>query len=184
METRLTIAQATENLYGSFATYTSLSQKGEPSDNNIYFLSTSSTGIKLARAPSASPTDRSTFRYFYPSDGSWAKTQPHVSNTLANILTWSYTNPYDGSRHGPGTGDVFWNVYYGTYLLVFQSDGISSAFFVSYSTSGMVTGPWSEPVQFWNPPVNSMCTKWSPNWNFNYAVSERRLDEGEEGNVC
>lgn len=159
--------QNNENLYGSFSTYRSQGLKGEPTDDNIYLFSTSPDGIKVAKVNGTQVYLRQGYRYW--NGKAWSAKQPEKEDQSASLINWSYVNIFDGSTHGPGSGEVFWSTYFQTFIVVFQSDGINSDFFISYSTSQMITGPYTVPQWIFTPGTNEMCEIYSPNWTLNYA---------------
>lgn len=163
----LTQFQANENLYGSFATYKSTGLTGEPTDKYIYFFSTSDNGIKVAKVAPRSKLVRENYQYW--NGNSWSSTQPQVADESANLISWSYVNYINNGTYGPGTGDVFWSTYFNTYIVAFQGDGIDSSFYISYSETQSITGPYTEPELLFSTPANAECAIYSPNWDLNYA---------------
>lgn len=67
----------------------------------------------------------------------------------------------DNKYYGPLYGDIFYSAYHGTLLAVFTDAYIDGTFYISYSKSGTIVGPWSEPSIFYQTP--------NPSSNFNYA---------------
>ncbi|KAK3056483.1 hypothetical protein LTS18_011682 [Coniosporium uncinatum] len=92
--------------------------------------------MKVARVAEASIGDRS--KYAYWNGTQWVAKPPAAANQVSNIFD------YNVGGYGPGTGDIFWSAYFGTWLAVFF-DGLSpnGTFRLMYSTNGKITGPWS-----------------------------------------
>jgi hypothetical protein len=107
-----------EPLFGSFATLVGI-------DGYLYVFATitkttkASGGLKMARVPQGSWSDRSQYQFW--SGSAWTAAVPaYDDGGEANILTWSEDG--FGTQYGPGTGDLFYSQHYGRYILMFTSD--------------------------------------------------------------
>lgn len=142
--------------YGGFAL-----ARARDGTNDIYMLARpdGAFGIKVARVAEATIADRS--KYTYWDGSSWTATPPSATDKTANIFN------YDVGGYGVGDGvssfllsesnnhsadfrlqDLFWSVYYNTWLAVFN-DGLApdDTFRMMYSTNGEIVGPWSTVSQ-------------------------------------
>lgn len=50
-----------------------------------------------------------------------------------------------------------------------MGDGVLSNFFLSYSTSQSLTGPWTTPELLYETETDPNCEEYSPNYELNYA---------------
>jgi hypothetical protein len=105
-----------EPQYGTFGTLAGI-------DGYLYMFASitetsSSNGLKMARVPQSSWSSRSQYQFW--NGASWVSTMPtYDDGGAANAFSWS-ENPF-GTPYGPGSGDIFYSQYYGTYILIFQS---------------------------------------------------------------
>ncbi|KAH8893654.1 hypothetical protein GQ53DRAFT_859561 [Thozetella sp. PMI_491] len=147
-----------EPLYGTFASYAGI-------DGYIYMLARitqtkSSNGLKLARVPWNSYTDRSQYGYWNGKE--YSTTMPQYDDGgAANAFSWS-TAPFGTGPWGPGTGDVFWSPIYGCYIMLFQSDGAALDNSVYMTYASVLTGPWSTPVSIYQMPT------YSDGWDYGF----------------
>jgi hypothetical protein len=103
---------------------------------------THANGIKMARVPQTSVFDRSTYQYW--NGTKWTMTViPYDDGGKANIFSYS-ANDFAGNKHGPSSGDIFFSRHYGVYMIIFQSMGIDSAVYMTYSKK--LDSGWSEPI--------------------------------------
>jgi hypothetical protein len=104
-----------EPWYGSFSSFLGI-------DGYLYLFAkitdtATSNGLKMARVLASSFADRSKYQYW---NGKVFTSQmpAYDDGGVANIF--SYNQLAWGSNYGPGTGELFYNVYYGCYMLLFQ----------------------------------------------------------------
>lgn len=162
--------------YGNFACVAGI-------DGWLYLFGADRTGVKLARVPLAlggeeemdRMADRARFEYYHASasasaaeeekekkqagdgEGQWRKSDEPLrqDDPRGNILDWSI-NPM-GEPLGPDTGDVWFDPYHGTMMMVFMSKFVDGQFWASYAVDGRLEGPWSVPVVLWTSPVPAEC---------------------------
>lgn len=109
--------KAGEPLFGTFGTLVGI-------DGYLYMFATitnttTSNGLKMARVPQSSWSDRKQYQFW--SGTAWTSSIPTYNDGgIANIFSWSEDG--FGSQYGPGSGDLIYNPYYDQYLLFFQSD--------------------------------------------------------------
>jgi hypothetical protein len=126
------------------------------------------TGIKVARTPSGQSTiaDRNHYKYYNSETKTWQKTPLKKGEAAGNIITWSVPGPKNGASVGPNVGDVWYDPYFKTTVMMWNDAGIDATFWFryaidkqffclrvcsdfelrSYALSKRVEGPWSEPV--------------------------------------
>jgi hypothetical protein len=92
------------------------------------------TGIKLARTPSAqtSIADRNQYTYFNSAIKKWQKTPLIKNDATGNIITWSVPGPKDGQIVGPNVGDVWYDYYHKTTVMLWNDAGIDGTFWFRY----------------------------------------------------
>lgn len=146
--------------YGNFACAAGV-------DGWVYLMGADRTGVKLARVPCAlggamdEMADRGRFEYYHAQapgsgQGQWRKGDIlRKDDPRGNILDWSI-NPF-GEQLGPDTGDVWFDPYHGTMMMVFMSKFVDGQFWASYAVDGRLEGPWSAPVVVWTSPVPKEC---------------------------
>jgi hypothetical protein len=138
-------------------------------DSYLYLLGSDSTGVKLARVPnggSSTIADRTKYEYYSSTTGQWQAQQPLTLNdATGNIITWNYTN-FAGITIGPNVGDIWYDPYHETMIMVWGDTSISGTFWFSYATTNNIEGPWSTPVAIWTPPVPGECSGSSVDWNY------------------
>lgn len=148
--------------YGTFALVAGI-------DGYLYLLGSDLTGVKLARVPNAGNTtiaDRNQYEYYNSSSGDWQLQQPLTLNdATGNILTWSYTD-LAGQTIGPNVGDIWYDPYHETTMMVWGDTWVDGTFWFSYATTNNLEGPWSTPVAIWTPPVPEQCSSSSYDWNY------------------
>ena len=173
--------------YGNFACVAGI-------DGWMYLFGADCTGMKLARVPCAlgaemdRMADRGRFEYYHAAaatttaagasddgagggkarGGEWRKGLPlQKDSPTGNILNWSI-NPFGNQQLGPDTGDVWFDPYHNTMMMVFMSKFVDGQFWGSYALDdGRLDGPWSEPVVLWTSPVPKEC-KGDKCGEFNY----------------
>lgn len=146
--------------YGSFALQAEI-------DGYLYLYGSDDTGVKLARTPNtaSSIADRNQYLYYNSATGKWQSTPLTLNSATGNILTWS-TESLTGAQIGPNVGDVWYDAYHETTMMLFGDMGIDSTFWFSYATTNTLEGPWSTPVAIWTPPVPSECGGSTEPWNY------------------
>lgn len=95
--------------------------------------------------------------------------KPLTSPPLPARTNTAQKSPFNNQTYGPGSGDIFFSAYFQTYVCIFQGAGTYSHFFLSYSTSGLLTGPWTTPELLFDTEVDDLCKVYSPNYELNYA---------------
>ena len=135
----------------------------------LYLLGSDLTGVKLARVPNAGNAtiaDRNQYEYYNSATGKWKTKQPLTLNDpTGNILTWSYQDPA-GQTIGPNVGDIWYDPYHETMVILFGDTWVDGTFYMSYATTNSLEGPWSTPVAVWTPPVPAQCANESFDWNY------------------
>lgn len=105
-------------------------------------LANGANGLKMARVPQASYSDRSQYQFWTGKD--YSSNLPKLDDAgAANIFNFSQGG-LDGKNHGPGTGDLFFNNLYGVYMLLFQADNAATDDNVYMSYSSELTSGWSK----------------------------------------
>ena len=69
----------------------------------------------------------------YYSNSAWTTTPPAPGSAASIII-----------QDNISAGDIFWSAYYSTYLFVYMDNWADNTFWLRYSTTGNVEGPWSE----------------------------------------
>lgn len=119
-------------------------------DDYLYLYGSDVTGIKVARTPSAqsSIADRNQYTYYNSATKVWQGEPLTKGNKIGNIITWSIEDPIknNGTRIGPNVGDVWWDTYHKTTMMMWGDYGIDAIFWFSYALSDKAEGAWSEPV--------------------------------------
>ncbi|KAJ9148682.1 Amino acid permease [Pleurostoma richardsiae] len=157
-----------EPQYGTFGTLAGI-------DGYLYMFASitetsSSNGLKMARVPQSSWSSRSQYQFW--NGASWVSTMPAYNDGgAANVFSWS-ENPF-GTPYGPGSGDIFYSQYYGTYILIFQSAAaaIDPNVYLSYSSS--LSSGWSTPVSIYQIPQISDGYSYSLHAYPNYDSQQR-----------
>ncbi|KAH8804546.1 hypothetical protein F5884DRAFT_859173 [Xylogone sp. PMI_703] len=147
--------------YGNFALL------AEP-DGYLYLFGADTTGVKLARTPVASTSiaDRNQYEYYNSATSHWQPQQPlEKDNATGNILTWS-TVDLAGNTIGPSLGDVWYDNYHKTTVMLWGDSGIDGTFWLSYAINNNLEGPWSTPVVIWTPAVLKECEDMPNAWNY------------------
>ncbi|EIW79580.1 hypothetical protein CONPUDRAFT_137896 [Coniophora puteana RWD-64-598 SS2] len=124
--------------------------QGDDAANHFYLWEGDTTGLKVARAPWASRTDTTTWDYWHGGDG-WVTSKPLTYNNDAygNVLNLTNQNLFFGC-------DVRWVDRFNTFIITF-SGAAGADQMISYSTSGDVTGPYSDPAKLFTPQLNAGC---------------------------
>ena len=131
---------ASEPTYGNFGL-----TKGM--DGYTYLFANDATGLKAARVPSSPASaiySRSNYQYY--NGVSWTSSIP-TTGAAANFFSFTYD--FFGTQIGPGSGEIFWSSYHNTYLLIFMDSSVSALFRVSYSLTGQILGPYTDPVNLY-----------------------------------
>ncbi|KUJ09819.1 uncharacterized protein LY89DRAFT_675969 [Mollisia scopiformis] len=145
--------------YGTFALSADI-------DGYLYLFGSDVTGVKLARVPDTASTiaDRVAYEYYNSATGDWQGDPLALNNADGNIITWS-SDPL-GVVVGPNVGDVWYDPYHETTMMMWGDGGIDGTFWFSYATTNSLEGPWSTPVAIWTPFVPSGCDATSEAWNY------------------
>jgi hypothetical protein len=148
-----------EVYYGCFAISADL-------DGYLYLMGSDNTGVKLARVPDTNTTiaNRSHYSYYNAATGEWQNELLPLNDAKGNILNWNI-NP-EGTQLGPSTGDIWYDHYHQTTMMMFGDAFVDGTFWVSYATTNSLTGPWSEPVAIWTPEVPDQCKETPDPWNY------------------
>ena len=126
--------------YGNFALLAGI-------DGFLYLFGSDKTGVKLARTPltAAALADRKQYSYYNSATGTWQTAPLTRDSAIGNILTWSITF-LKGDRYGPNVGDVWYDVYHKTTVMVFGDGWVDGTFWFTYAETDDLTGKWSKPV--------------------------------------
>jgi hypothetical protein len=84
----------------------------------------------MARTPS-SPTsiaDRNQYAYFNSATKQWQTTPLIKNDPTGNIIKWSAPGPKDGALVGPNVGDVWYDNYHKTTVMMWNDAGIDATF--------------------------------------------------------
>lgn len=138
--------------YGKFALFAE-------SFGYLYLFGADITGIKLARTPVGYATlaDRNVYEYYNAATSQWQPQQLlEKDDPTGNILTWSYYN-FAGQQIGPSLGDVWYDNYHQTMVMLWGDTGIDGTIWFSYAIDDAIVGPWSTPVPLWTPPILPEC---------------------------
>ncbi|KAI9745020.1 MAG: hypothetical protein M1818_001298 [Claussenomyces sp. TS43310] len=106
-------------------------------------------GLKLARVPIDTPFTRSAYQYW--NGAAYTSTIPELDDGgAANVFNFSTS--FDTTTYGPSGGDVFFNNYYGVYMIIFgQADAaLDNGVYMTYSSS--LTDGWATPVTIYRTP--------------------------------
>jgi hypothetical protein len=147
--------------YGSFAILAAM-------DGYLYLAGSDITGIKLARvsAEPGSMADRNQYDYYNNATGVWQPRQPlTLNNSTGNVINWS-TVGVVGQQLGPNVGDMWYDNYHETTVMIWGDQGIDGNFWFSYAVDNNMEGEWSEPINIWTPPVPKGCNNSNVAWNY------------------
>lgn len=150
-----------EILYGYFALTVA-----HPDDSYLYLWGKVSNGLKLARAPLASIADRTTYKYWSAASKAWADQPPAADDATANAIPFNHTT---FAPLSPSSGNVFWSPHHRTYLAVIMDSSVAGTFWVAYSTTGAITGPWTETAQLYQTPQDPACKQDGLRDTWNYS---------------
>jgi hypothetical protein len=138
-------------------------------DDYLYLLGSDNTGVKLARVPNGGAStiaDSNQYEYYNSRTAEWQQQRPLVVNDgTGNIVTWNYTD-IAGQIIGPNVGDIWFDSYHNTMMMVWGDTWVDGSFWFSYATTNSIEGPWSTPVAIWTPPVPGECSSTSEAWNY------------------
>lgn len=138
-------------------------------DGYLYLLGADLTGVKMARVPNAGNSaiaDRNQYEYYNSKTLQWQPQQPLTLNdATGNIIAWNYTDPA-GQTISPNVGDIWYDPYHETMMMVWGDTWVDGTFWFSYATTNNLEGPWSTPVAIWSPPVPEQCSSTSTAWNY------------------
>lgn len=149
-----------EVYYGTFALQAEI-------DGYLYLYGSDKTGIKMARTPDTpgSIADRNQYSYYNSATGSWQSTPLTLNSATGNIITWSSTD-LKGNKIGPNVGDIWFDNYHLTTVMMWGDQGIDGTFWFSYATTNNLEGPWSTPLAIYTPPALSQCASSSEAYNY------------------
>ncbi|EIW79605.1 hypothetical protein CONPUDRAFT_155004 [Coniophora puteana RWD-64-598 SS2] len=124
---------------------------GEDGYAHFYAWEGDTTGLKVARVPWSSREDITTWDYWHGGNGGWVTGQPLTYNSDAggNALNLTNQNTFFGC-------DVRYVDRFNTFIITF-SGGPDFSQYISYSTTGDITGPYSDPAVLFNPVLNAGC---------------------------
>jgi len=150
---------ANEVQYGSFSMVAGI-------DGYLYLFGADLSGVKLARTPDTptSIADRNQYDYYNSASGGWQKQPLAKGNANGNILNWS--TDFFGKKLGIFSGDIWFDPYHQTTMMVFMDSGVDGQFWFSYATNNNLAGPWTTPVSLWTPDVPAACKNQSTPWNY------------------
>jgi hypothetical protein len=88
----------------------------------------------MARTPigPTSIADRNQYAYFNSFTQMWQKEPLTKNDATGNIITWSVPGPKDGAPVGPNVGDVWYDHYFKTTVMMWNSAGIDATFWFRY----------------------------------------------------
>ena len=122
---------AGEPLYGKFGTIRS------HDTNDLYLFAsefdttTFAGGMRVAKVDISKYKDRGAYLYW---TGSQWSSDIKAGSAASGLLFNSNLS----------TGDVFWNEFYKTYMVIYFNGFASSTFYMRYSLDGTITGKWSD----------------------------------------
>jgi hypothetical protein len=137
-------------------------------DDYLYLLGADVTGVKLARTPNTADTlaDRNHYQYWNSLGQTWQSVPLDKGNVIGNIITWS-SKDLGGNKIGPANGDLWYDEYHKTYVMVWGDSGIDGTFWYSAANDPTnLAGGWSDPVAIYTPPQLSECADTSSSWNY------------------
>lgn len=104
--------------------------------DNLYLFSSDG---RIARVPYGAAGDRSQYSY-------WTGGINYDSNPLhaAQMLDAKENAPISGELCGFSTGDVFYSNPYQSWVIVYMTSCVDSTFYIRYSVSGRIEGPYSD----------------------------------------
>jgi hypothetical protein len=147
--------------YGTFALV-------EGIDGYLYLAGSDSTGIKLARVPAdiSLVADRNHYDYYNAATGKWQPRQPlEKDNAEGNIFSWHAVG-LTGQPLGADVGDLWFDNYHETMVLLWGDSGIDGQVWFSYAMDISLTGKWSTPEAIWVTPVPEQCQSTQEAWNY------------------
>lgn len=146
--------------YGTFALMAGV-------DGYVYLAGADITGIKLARTPNTpdSLADRNQYQYWNALGQTWQTVPLGLNNGIGNIITWS-SKDLNGNQIGPANGDMWYDPYHQTTVMMWGDAGIDGTFWFSYALDNDLLGAWSDPVAIWTPPLLAECNGNSEDWNY------------------
>lgn len=122
--------------YGTFAL------EAKP-DGYLYLYGSDVTGIKLARTPNTpgSIADRNQYGYYNSAIKMWQREPLAKNDATGNIINWSVPGPKDGAPVGPNVGDVWYDHYFKTTVMMWNSAGIDATFWFRYVSLRVLSIP-------------------------------------------
>lgn len=121
---------APEILWGVF------SVAAEPSTDYLYLFGVSGIYLYVACVDWASATNVTSYEY-YSGDNKWS-TDPSAAAAI-------FTLPIQAGGYF-GSGNVFWSPFYSTWMSIYMTSDQNEIYLI-YSTTGLVQGPYSDPVE-------------------------------------
>ena len=103
--------------------------------DNLYLMSADG---RIAKVGYDAAGDKSQYTY-------WTGGVTYGTNTLqaAQMVDVS-GSPISGSMCSFSTGDIFYSTPYQTWIIIYMTTCVDSAFYIRYSASGRIEGPYSE----------------------------------------
>lgn len=122
-------------------------------NDTLYLWGKSEPGLKLARVPLADLAERSKYQYWVGEQ--WVDEMP-ISNSTDGLVIPFQTEAL-GQTLTVSSGGIFWSAHFNTYLAIIMDDGISGQFWIQYSKSQTILGPWSDKQTLYQAPVEPAC---------------------------
>ena len=147
--------------YGNFALV-------EGIDGYVYLAGSDTTGIKMARVPGGLTllADRNHYEYYNAETNKWQPQKPlELNNPAGNVLKW-HTEGLSGQQLGPDVGDMWFDNYHETMVMIWGDSGIDGQVWFSYAIENKIDGPWSEPEAIWVTPLVPECAATKEDWNY------------------
>ncbi|QIW97712.1 hypothetical protein AMS68_003230 [Peltaster fructicola] len=141
--------------------------RGSEASTYFYLWEGDSTGWKIARAPWATRRDTTTYSFWHASGSSsdkrtgWVKNAPLHRNADAWGNVYNFTNFKDNNANteiGFWGQDIRWVDRFQTYIITFQPQP-GYDLYVQHSLTGLITGPYSNPVNLAPTTLDPQCQK-------------------------
>lgn len=139
--------QGVEPQFGTFSTTYDIST------DSLYLISTDG---RIAKVPYSSAGNISQYSY-------WTGGSNYDSNPLhATQIVDSANSPISGSMCGFSTGDVFYSPAYQSWLIIYMTSCVDSTFYIRYSLTGRIEGPYSDQQTLYKTVVPTAQQQQSP----------------------
>ena len=122
----------TEGVQPQFGTF---STTYDISTDDLYLISSDG---RIAKVPYSSAGNISQYSY-WTGGGNYDSSPFHATQ-----LVDSSNTPISGSMCGFSTGDVFFSPRYQTWLIIYMTSCVDSTFYIRYSLTGRIEGPYSD----------------------------------------